>query len=327
MGPEVNEAARESYMNRGFGPLILLMLQRTGTLGLPGLINLLSWTRAYSRRKRKFLDISVPTLAKWKKDIEAKSTPAGAQKLGEFQIPSVGYPLATVIVTTFRSEQYLESFVSNLLEQTAIEKCEVLIVMSAPAKEEISILERRLGQSPFVRLIEVAEKVTIYEAWNIATRQSSGPYITNMNVDDLRHPQSLEIQIADAYRTKSDVIWQDFYLSLDHKANWETIKNIGLRSNLAPVSQSSLARGVNAPHNAPMWSRQLHTKIGFFDESFLSGADHDFWLRAAVSGARFHKSDQAHVAYFLNPEGMSTKTDSPSRIEGLRILHKYRRYA
>jgi len=314
-------------MNNSFRSLVLLLLQKSGALGFPALVTLLSWTRAYSRRKRKFLDIEVPTSTQWEIDIAAHSTTASSTKLGEFQIPADGYPLATVIVTTFRSEQYLEKFVANLLEQTCIEKCEVLIVMSTPSPLESSILESRLTHLPFVRLIKTPEKVTIYRAWNIAVRESSAPYITNMNVDDLRHPQSLEIQIADAYRTKADVIWQDFYLNLDHSANWETIKNIGLKSNLSAVSKSSLAGGVNAPHNAPMWSRQLHSQIGFFDERFLSGADHDFWIRAAVSGAKFYKSDQAHVAYFLNPGGMSTKTDSPSRIEGLKILHKYRRYA
>lgn len=247
--------------------------------------------------------------------------------MGEFQVPEGHFPLATVIVSTFRSEGYLERFISNLLEQKHIERCEVIIILSEPSEAESSILRQCLGHLPFVRLIEVEGHITIYQAWNIAIRESSAPYITNMNVDDLRHSQSLEIQLAEAYSKNADVIWQDFYLSIDPTANWEAVKSFGRRSHLSPPTVSSLSRGVNAPHHAPMWSRELHARVGYFDETLTSGADHDFWIRAAISGARFHKSKHVHVAYFFNPQGMSTKLGSPSSIEGIRILHKYRNQA
>jgi len=302
----------------------LLLLQKTGTLRHAQLVVFL--TRIFRPRKKQVLGVTIPNLSECPQTIDACSNSRATEKLGEFKVPKTS-PLATVIVSAFRSEDYLDRFIANLLEQECIEQCEVVIVLSDPSLTESSILRHRLGHLPFIRLIEIKGYLSIYQSWNLAINQSSSPYITNMNVDDFRHPQSLAIQISEAYANNADVVWQDFYLNLDLNWDWETIKNVGLRSNLTPPSVSSLSRGVNAPHNAPMWSRKLHTRLGFFDETLTSGADHDFWIRAAISEAKFYKSAHVHVSYFYNPKGMSTKLGSPSTLEGLGILHKYRKQA
>jgi glycosyltransferase involved in cell wall biosynthesis len=278
-------------------------------------------------RRRKVLGVPIPKLDEWLGGIDSFSSPLGTERIGGFKVPETPFLLATVIVSTFRSETYLDRFISNLLEQQSIERCEVIIILSDPSDTETSILRQRLGHLPYIRLVEIGSHITIYQAWNTAIQESSAPYITNMNVDDLRHPQSLAIQIAEAYSSKADVVWQDFYLSIDPRADWESIKSFGRRSNLSPPTASTLSRGINAPHNAPMWKRELHERVGYFDERLTSGADHDFWIRAAISGAKFYKSPHVHVSYFFNPQGMSTKLGSPSLLEGMGILHKYRKQA
>lgn len=278
-------------------------------------------------RRRKVLGVPIPKLDEWLGGTDSALSSLGAEKIGEFKVPEIPLLLATVIVSTFQSEKYLDRFITNLLEQQSIERCEVIFIVSNPSEAETSILRQRLGHLPFVRLLEIEGQITIYQAWNTAIQESSAPYITNMNVDDLRHPQSLAIQITEAYSTKAEVIWQDFYLSLDPNADWESVKHFGRRSNLSPPTVSSLSRGVNAPHHAPMWNRELHSRIGYFDENLASGADHDFWIRAAISGARFQKGTHVHASYFFNPNGMSTKLGSPSLLEGMGILHRYRKYA
>ena len=304
--------------------LVLLLLQKTGTLRHAKLVIFL--TRIFRPRRRQVLGVTIPNLDEWPQTMDACLSSRAAEKLGEFTVPKTS-PLATVIVSAFRSEDYLDRFIANLLEQEYIEHCEVVIVLSDPSQAESSIFRHRLGHLPFVRLIEIEGHLSIYQSWNLAIKQSSSPYITNMNVDDFRHPQSLAIQISEAYASNADVVWQDFYLNLDFHRDWETIKSVGLRSNLSSPSVSSLSRGINAPHNAPMWSRELHTRLGYFDETLTSGADHDFWIRAAIAEARFHKSAHVHVSYFYNPKGMSTKLGSPSTLEGMGILHKYRKQA
>jgi GT2 family glycosyltransferase len=149
-----------------------------------------------------------------------------------------------------------------------------------------------------------------------------------MNADDIRHPLSLEIQVSELEKmTGVDVVYQDVYYTLRQNLTFDTIARIGMKSNLPEASTNVLARGVNVPHNAPMWRRTLHDRVGLFDETFLSAGDHDFWIRASIKGAKFKKSEQVHVSYYINPDGMSTKKNSPGSSEGLKILDTYRQYA
>lgn len=303
----------------------LLVLQKIGFLRFT---NFILWLSSLSIRKNpRLLGIPVPTHNQWISYKKLTSEHKKNSQILDSPFPKPDYPEVTVVITTFQAEMYLDKFIDNLLQQSYLKYCEVVLIACAPSQKERTILKSRLGDLGMVRVIELEERISIYEAWNMAIRLSSAPYITNMNVDDLRHPQSIQIQVSEAVDSSADVVWQDFYLSLDHSSSWEQIVEIGIKSNLPEVTLPRLARGQNAPHNAPLWRRSLHETIGYFDETFRSGADHDFWIRAAVAGAKFHKSKFAHVGYYLNPYGMSTKKDSPGRKEALVILHKYRKHA
>lgn len=237
-------------------------------------------------------------------------------------------PIAAILVSLYKSDSFLHLFLRNIEEQTIIEKCEVVIVSVSPSGFEKKTLEAFANNKEYVNLIFSDDRIGIYEAWNRAISSSSAPYITNMNADDIRHPLSLEIQVSELeQRGGVDVVYQDVYYTLRQNLTFDEIAKVGMRSTLPEASTQILARGINVPHNAPMWRRDLHDRVGLFDETFLSAGDHDFWIRASIKGANFKKSEQVHVSYFINPDGMSTKKNSPGSSEGLKILDTYRHYA
>jgi hypothetical protein len=79
----------------------------------------------------------------------------------------------------------------------------------------------------------------------------------------------------------------------------------------------------NSPHNAPMWRKSLHDDIGFFDTSFNSAADWEFWLRCIFNRKRFFKLNRPHVGYYYNPEGLSTNLNVGTMEEISRIAVFY----
>jgi len=81
----------------------------------------------------------------------------------------------------------------------------------------------------------------------------------------------------------------------------------------------------NSPHNAPMWRKSLHKEVGYFDTSFKSAGDYDFWMRCLLAGKTFYKLNDAHVVYYQNPEGISTRPDTKGVQEGRRIFKTYAR--
>lgn len=281
-------------------------------------------------RPVQILGEKFPNLTTWNEKLfEINAIPGGATRTRE--MAPVGFshqePVATVIVSLFSSDQYISAFLDNLTSQTMFNHCEVVIVSVQASDSVRSHLKNLEDSHRQIKLIEVTEPMGIYQAWNKAILSSTAPLITNMNADDLRRRDSLEIQVGQLHADASlDIVYQDVFYSLSPNLVWNVIEEMGWKSNLPDVTLRLLATGMNLPHNAPMWRRTLHEHVGLFDTSFLSAGDHDFWIRASICGAKFAKNPTPHVAYYVNPFGMSTKINSPGRNEGLLILSKYKKF-
>lgn len=229
-----------------------------------------------------------------------------------------------VLVSLYQSDKFLQGFIENIKNQSAFKRSDIIIASVQPSDFVRKVLNESFKDDQNVAVHEFSERLGIYDAWNFGISMTDAPYITNMNVDDLRSVESLDIQMSALDKSGADVAYQDVFYTYEYGLSWEAIKGIGLRSNLPDPSIRALVSGINFPHNAPMWRRSLHEKVGLFDANFKSAGDHDFWIRVALANGSFHKIPQMHVSYYINPEGMSTKMDSPGQREGLKILEKYR---
>ena len=214
---------------------------------------------------------------------------------------------AAVIISLYRCDEYLLTLLKNVLEQTAFSKCEICILSVEPSVREVEILSLFRSCFSNVKLQFSNERIGIYDAWNQMIRASTAPFITNMNADDLRNHNSIQLQIDYLNRNEwVDVVYQDFFYARQHGLSWDELAEINAHSNLPIVSLYSLvARGINPPHNAPMWRRSVHDEVGYFLESLKSAGDIEFWIRCKLQGIVFLKMREIHVSYFLNPKGMS----------------------
>ncbi len=233
----------------------------------------------------------------------------------------------SVIVSIYRPGHLFDTFLGNIKEQTIFDFAEVILVLVDSIDEEQLMAKEFAQENPNVTLKIIDSRISIYEAWNMAISSSTAPLITNMNVDDLRAPDSLQTQVE--YMKSHpwvDVGYQDFYYMLDRDLDWTSIVNIGAVSKLSPVTLTELAWFViNPPHNGPIWKRELHNSLGLFDESLRSAGDYEFWMRVSSSGGIFAKMSKSTVGYFVNPTGMSTSVDSPSTNEEHEVREKYRK--
>jgi hypothetical protein len=231
----------------------------------------------------------------------------------------------TVIVSLYKSDKYLDAFLYNLRSQSVFTKLEVVFVLVQGSQFEVNILTNFCKNFKNANLIEVKTRINLYQAWNIAISNSSAPLITNMNVDDCRRKDSIEIQTSCFNQNPSiSVVYQDIFFIYDHRLNWKGIEEFGTRTNLPPVNLTDLIKfRLNSPHNAPMWKRSLHDELGLFDEIYASAGDFDFWIRCVLANKCFAKSSTAHVAYLINENGISTNQFSSSTFEEAAICEKY----
>jgi hypothetical protein len=121
------------------------------------------------------------------------------------------------------------------------------------------------------------------------------------------------------------ITYQDVLFSFVKDAAWQEIEIINQSSYLPHVTLTVLTSGLNPPHNAPMWRKNLHDELGFFDENYSSAGDYEFWFRCLFANKTFLKNRKKHVSYFYNPKGLSTKRGGAGLQESIQILKKYQK--
>ncbi len=234
-------------------------------------------------------------------------------------------PTATIITSLYRGRKFIKAFLENIINQTFFEDCELIIVDANSPENENEIIDEYLKYYSNINYIKLKETIGIYEAWNLGIQESNSDFITNANIDDLHRYDGLELKIkALKENPLIDVVYSDVYYSFLANLPFEIAEKCNLRTNLPVANKFNLLK-FNSPHNSPMWRRSLHKKIGYFDTSYKSSADYEFWLRAAFSGSSFMKLPEPVVLYYHNPQGMSTKENSPGQIEGQNIIKAYQK--
>ena len=226
-----------------------------------------------------------------------------------------------VIVSLYKSEAFLPFFLESLKRQTIFSESQIYVGAVQPSDFELDLLNQFSSKNGNVILEIFDYRAGIYEVWNHGVRQTTSQFLTNMNVDDLRRDDSLELQAQFLKAHESiDVAYQDVYLSFEANAEWAVIEGVGLSTSLPHVSLPMMNLGFNPPHNAPMWRRRVHEEVGLFDETFRSAGDFDLWVRAFIAGSKFLKMGEIHASYYFNPEGVSTTAGGASLDETGRIL-------
>ena len=225
-----------------------------------------------------------------------------------------------VIVSLYQCEPFLNLFLESLKQQTIFSESQIYIGCVQPSELEFAALDRFRIENENVIFDVYSHRAGIYEVWNQGVQKTSSQFLTNMNVDDLRKVDSLEQQATFLKRfTSVDVVYQDVYLSFEANADWGLIEAVGMKTSLPHVSLPLMSYGVNPPHNAPMWRRRVHEKVGMFDETYKSAGDFDFWARALVNGCSFLKMGGIHASYFFNHNGISTEQGGAGIKESERV--------
>jgi hypothetical protein len=234
----------------------------------------------------------------------------------------------TVLISLYQSDEFILNLIEDILRQTAIASAQVIFVSVSPSPFVSKTLENLKLLLPSAQIIESVERIGIYEAWNIGVERAETPLLTNWNADDRRSKTSLEQQISFMRSNPwASGCYGDTYITLDPLASFEIAAYCDALTDLPnyPSIHQALSATSNPMHNAPVWRKNLHTKHGLFDESFVSAGDFEFWLRCQVAGEAFVKSPIPYATYFLNPKGISTRQNTEAHHEIEVIKRKYKK--
>jgi hypothetical protein len=248
------------------------------------------------------------------------------QELEKIDISAL--PKISLITSVFNAADHIEQLMEDVTRQTIFNtNCEwVIINVNPEGDKEHEIIQAFVERYPDNIIYQrLDEDPGVYGVWNKAIELSSGDFITNMNCDDRRAPNALEIQ-AKMLLLNSDasLVYNDSYVVQEANVMWEDIKDKTQRYNFEQFSKEAMLRG-NLPHNNPMWRSSLHEKHGNFNDSYRSAGDWEFWLRCTFEGEKFVKTPSILGVYYFNPQGISTNPDNDSwkQEEEFKIFRKY----
>jgi hypothetical protein len=209
-----------------------------------------------------------------------------------------------VVISLYRSDAYIKKLRGQLNSLQLRHGDRVWIGICDPSDYEMEEISRISGE---VEVQVFRERLGIYEVWNQGARSLEVSYLTNMNADDFRPPNSIELQHkAIELYPQADVLYSPFGYIQDLLAEDSWLSPMRI---VSPVEYSvrSILEGLNPPHNAPVWKRDLHKDLGYFRTDMSSASDAEFWVRALRNGKDFVVFGLPWSGYFDNPAGLSTR--------------------
>lgn len=203
----------------------------------------------------------------------------------------------SVITSLYKCEKYLTGFLKHLSKTDNLNECEFIFIHNKPQGNEEKIIEHFILEHPEinVKYIKLDYVETLYASWNRGVNNSGGKYIAIWNVDDIRMPDSLRIQAQaldenpNAKICYGDIHGMEKYGVLEGKLFYHPVypekKNNFLRSHFIGCF--------------PMWKREIHNKVGYFDEQYRLVGDYEFQIRAARN-FEFVKANKVLGYYSIN---------------------------
>jgi hypothetical protein len=218
-------------------------------------------------------------------------------------------------------EKFIPRYIKNVMDQHFFTQTEHIIVYS-----EWSNYFDELKELFNFKFIKEDERLGVYNAWNIGIQNATTDYVTNWNIDDLRHPINTKI--------KYDLLEKNHEYDLAY--NWYVATNDEDEDfyNLDMTNRSYLRYPDNYHTRViencyagpdPMWRKSLHDKVGYFDyKDFNTIGDWEMWVRFAKAGSQFKLIPEVLCLYLDHNQTVSQRQHNKTFEEKQRLYEKYR---
>lgn len=231
----------------------------------------------------------------------------------------------TLVTSLYKSDSYILGFRENITALDGYENYVHVILFSKLSELEKETLISWRSQHPNVILGHFQNDPGLYECWNIGIRLAPTEYISNANVDDLRHPSHVDTLLECLHKRPSVAVASTALIAFEeYTAQLEDIDSsqpwfadeageFGM-DKLAKLEKDEHGHWMlvpnNIPHCMPVWRKAVHNEFGYFDESrFGTFADWAFWLKVTKSGEKGFLDERPLAYYFINASSHNRRGD------------------
>ena len=233
----------------------------------------------------------------------------------------------SLICSAYNGIEYVRNFLTNTVNLKGFKDLSELIIFDANSTDKIDEIIKPFAEKySNIYFSRLHVKLNIYQTWNQLIKRCKFELISNSNLDDIKHPNFLIEFTENASRLNNfDVFYSDYVYTNSYDPEIFNSQKKQISTYLPQTDFFSLIH-FNSPHCSPVWRKSLHQKVGLFDESLISSADWDFWIRCAKQNVKFLKIPGPLVAYYNNPDGLSTSPTSKGVKEQWKIREEYREF-
>jgi glycosyltransferase involved in cell wall biosynthesis len=229
----------------------------------------------------------------------------------------------TALVSTYKSEAFMQECLEDLEGQTMAADLEIVVVDAASPEGEGAIVEAFQRRYTNIRYIRTPERIGIYPAWNLAVRASSGAFLTPFSTNDRLNPEAYAI-LHKALLDDPDavLVYGDSHLTDHPHQAWG--RHIPSSSDNGVFQwpdydfEDLMTYCRVGPH--PMWRREAHRQVGYFDGRYRAIGDQDFWLRLGIKHKLLHIPVFTGIAW-ITKDSLSGDQAAVNEIVGIHAKH------
>ncbi len=245
---------------------------------------------------------------------------SNASASGAVERPSLSKPpVVSAIVSTYNSERFMRGCLEDLEAQTIADRLEIIVIDSGSQQNERAIVEEFQSRYDNIVYVRTEERETVYAAWNRGIRAARGKYLTNANSDDRHRKDAFEILVRTLdEHPKVALVYADVLITDQENSTFDTARRIGTYNWLEFDPGALVQRGCFVGPQ-PMWRHEVHQEHGFFDPTFVSAGDYEFWMRLAKTREFLHVP-QTLGLYLKSPTSVEHSNQGRAA-EETRIAH------
>lgn len=225
------------------------------------------------------------------------------------------------MVSTYASAEFFKECLEDLERQTIFQEMEIIVIDACSPEGELEIAKPFLEKHDNIRYYRTPERIGIYPAWTFGSILAQAPYIIPFSANDRLLPEAFEILAETLDQNPvSELAYGDSYLT--DKPHQEIGSHSPAAFNGGYLRWPEITFGwllVNCgvgPH--PMWRKNVHESIGYFDRRYKATGDQDFFLRVARRGGLIHLPRFTGMAW-LTDDSLSGKPSAYAETFNIQV--------
>ena len=189
-------------------------------------------------------------------------------------------PLVSIIIPCYNSDRWIAEAIDSALAQTYSPR-EIIVIDDGSTDKSLEIIQSYGDRLIYQTGTNHGQSV----ARNKGFQLSKGKYIQWLDADDYLLPNKIQAQVAHLEATQADIVYGDWRHQYEETqpAKLGEIKISGKQEDIL----ESLLSGWWATPAAYLVRREIVRQIDGWDKNLRAQDDLDFWLRAAIAGAKF----------------------------------------